>query len=151
MKTILNVLATAGLFLVTPSPCFALWDVLNVSKEEAKQLGMEVRAKAAGPNHVSVELEFKTEGHFEAFNLEHKLNNASRVDLWIGQGDNLEVTAALREDRSKAGRIVVHFTVDRFQLNQTELRVMAPYTDGALGGAHYRLRIKDFVELKEDR
>ena len=75
MKTIVNIVAFAVLFGVAPSLCFALWEVEDVSTERAKELGMEVRSQAAGPNHVTVELEFKTEGALKDF---------SRVDLRIG-------------------------------------------------------------------
>jgi hypothetical protein len=146
MKTILSVSTLAFLLLVTPNPCFAVWDVMTVSKDEAKELGLLVRTTVAGPSHVSVELEFKTEGAFKAFRPDGKFNDRSGVWLWIGQGENSLVTAALKEDHSKAGSIVVSFTAERAQLDQSNLRVMAPYTDGGLGGAEYRLRIKDFVE-----
>jgi hypothetical protein len=149
MKTILNIIALAVLLLVAPSPCFALWDVLDVSKDEAKKLGLEVRVQAADPNHVSVALEFKTEGSFKVFSPESKFKDQSSVQFWIGQADNPQVSAALREDRSKAGRVLVGFRVDRVHLDQSNLGVMVPYSDGALGGAQYRLRIKDFVELKK--
>jgi len=150
MKAAFNITVLAVL-LVAPSPCFALWDVLLVSKEEAKEFGMQVRTTATGPNHVNVELEFKTEGEFKEFSREGKFKDRSRVELWIGQGDNPRVTAALREDRSKAGRVVVGFTADRVQLDQSNLRVMVPYSDGGAGGITYVLRVKDFVELKKDR
>ncbi len=139
MKAIVNSVAFAVLFGVAASPCFALSVTENVSTKRAKELGMEVRSQAAGPNHVSVELEFKTEG---------KLKDFSGVELQIGQGDNLRVSAALREDRSKAGRVVVGFTADRVQLDQSNLRVTAPHSDGRI---IYVLRVKDFVELKKDR
>jgi hypothetical protein len=150
MKTILNIIALAVLLLVAPSPCFALWDVVRVSKKEAKEFGMQVRTKAAGPNRVSVELEFKTEGNFSAFSPEGKFKDRSLVELWIGKQDNPQVTAALREDRSKAGRVVVGFTVDRGQLDLSNLRVMVPFQDGGAGGTTYELRVKDFVEVKKD-
>ena len=99
-------------------------------------MGMEVRSKPTGPNHVLVELEFKTEG---------ELKNYSRVELQIGGGDNPPVTAPLREDRSKPGRIVVSFTADRAPLDQLRLWVMVPEN---AGGTAYVLRVKDFVEPK---
>jgi hypothetical protein len=139
MKTVLNILAVAVFLVVAPSPCFALWGIAPVSKENAKELGMEVRSKPAGPSHVRVELEFKPED---------KLKNFSSVDLLIGEGDNPPVTASLREDRSKPGRVVVSFAADRAQLDKLTLRVMVPES---LGGTIYELRIKDFVELKKDR
>src|SRR5215216_2136275 len=78
MKTAFGVAALAVL-LVAPGPCFALWSIAPVSKERAKEMGMEVRSERAGPNHVRVELEFKAEG---------LLKNYSRVDLRFGTGNN---------------------------------------------------------------
>jgi hypothetical protein len=105
MNTILQ-LSTLAVLLVAPSRCFALWTTVAVSKERAKELGMEVRSKAAGPNQVRVELEFKTEGKFEAFSPDGKFKKGSRVELRIRGGgslfgDNASVTAPLQEDRSK--------------------------------------------------
>ena len=139
MKPIFTISAVAVFFVVAPSPCFALWLIAPVSKERAKEMGMEVRSNAAGPNHVTVGLEFKTEG---------QLKNFSRVDLRIGEGDNPPVTAPLREDRSKPGRVVVSFTADRAQLNKLKLWVMVPEPDG---GSIYDIRVKEFVEVKKDR
>ena len=147
MKTIFNIFVLAVL-LLAPSPCFALWFTAPVSKERAKELGMEVRTTATGPNHVIVQLEFKTEGSFEGFSPEGKFKHGSRVELRIGKGDNPPVTAPLREDRSKPGRVVVSFTTDRTQLDKLKLWVMAPESDG---GTIYDLRVKDFVEPKKDR
>jgi hypothetical protein len=116
-----------------------MWDIETVTKERAKELAMEVRSSAAGPDRVSVELEFKAKG---------ELQNFSRVDLRIGEGNNAAVTAPLREDRSKPGVVVVGFTADRAQLDKLKLWVMVP---GTLGGSIYGLRVKDFVEPKKDR
>jgi hypothetical protein len=137
MKTAFNI-AVLAVLLVAHSPCFAAWDVEIVSKERAKELDMEVRS-TAGPKHVRVELEFKVEG---------PLKNFSRVDLRIGEGDNLAVTAPLQEDRSKPGRIVVSFSADRAHLDKINLRVMV---SESLGGTIYHLPVKDFVERKKDR
>ena len=148
MKTTFNIFVLAVLLLGVPSPCFALWEIAPVSKERAKELGMQVRTTATGPNHVIVDLEFKTEGKFKEFSPEGKFKDFSRVDLRIGEGDNPPVTAALREDRSKPGRVVVSFTADRGQLDKINLWVMVP---APLGGTAYDLRVKDFVEIKKDR
>jgi hypothetical protein len=135
MKTAFNVFAVAIFLALTPNPCFALWDIEIISRERAKELGMEVRAMAAGPNHVQVQLEFKAEG---------ELKNFSHVELRLDKG---AVTAPLRDDRSKPG-IVVTFTADRMQLEKLSLWVMVP---GTLGGTVYDLQVKDFVEMKKDR
>jgi hypothetical protein len=135
MKTAFSVFAVAIFLALTPNPCFALWDIEIISRERAKELGMEVRAMAAGPNHVQVQLEFKAEG---------ELKNFSHVELRLDKG---AVTAPLRDDRSKPG-IVVTFTADRMQLEKLSLWVMVP---GTLGGTVYDLQVKDFVEMKKDR
>ncbi len=142
VKTILNISAAAVFLVVAPGVCFALWDTEVVSKERARELGMEVRSTAAGPNHVQVEFEFTVEG---------ELKNFSHVDLRFGKGDNLEVAAPLREDRSKPGRVTVTFTANSAQLDKLTLRVMAPFRDGGAGGTIHELRVKDFVEVKNDR
>ncbi len=151
MKTFVTIVAFAAVLTAAPGACFALWEVMTVTPKEAKELGLLVRMKAAGEGHVSVELEFRTEGPFKAFIPGGKFEDRALVQLWIGQGDNPHVTAALKEDRSQAGRVVVSFTADRVQLDQSSLRVLAPYTDGGAGGAQYQLRVKDFVEPKKDR
>ena len=95
MKTAFSIAASAVL-LISTSPCFALGSVLQVSREEAKKMGMEVRSETAGPNQVRVALEFKVEGG---------LKNFKCVDLWFGEGDNPLLAAPLQPDRSKpAGR-----------------------------------------------
>jgi hypothetical protein len=139
MKTIVNLAAVAVFLVAAPGPCFALWGIAPVSKETAKELGMEVRSQAAGPNDVRVELEFKPEGG---------LKNFSQVELRVGEGDDSLVTAPLREDRSKPGRVVVSFTADRTRLDKIKLWVMVPEV---LGGTVYELRVKDFVEPEKDR
>jgi hypothetical protein len=142
MKGTFNI-AVLAVLLVVPNPCFALWLIAPVSKERAKEMGLEVRSTAAGPNHVMVELEFKTEGKFKEFSPAGKFKDRSRVELRIGEGVNPPISAPLREDRSKPGHVVVSFSADRTQLDKLTLRVMAPEPDG---GTIYHLRVKDFVK-----
>ena len=137
MKSTLSIAVLAAL-LGAPSPCFALGTVIPVSKEEAKQMGMEVRSEAAGPNQVRVELKFKVEGG---------LKNFRHVDLWLGEGDNPLLAAPLKEDRSKPGQVAVSFTADRAHLDKISLRV----TVVEAGRFVYVLRIKDFVEPEKGR
>jgi len=146
MKTLFGI-AVLAVLLVAASPCFALWVTVPVSKEGAKELGLEVRSTAAGPDQVWVELAFKTEGKFEKFIPEGKFASHCGVELRIGEGKNPLVTAPLREDRSKPGRVVVSFTADRTELDKLKLWVVVPEPDGR---TIYDLRVKDFVELKKD-
>ena len=146
MKPVFTILTVAIAFALTPRPSFAIWDVVTVSNAETKKLGMEVRSKATGANHVHLVLEFKVEGPLKEFDGQFK--DRSGVYLRIGERDNLTVSATLREDRSKAGRVVVGVTIDRAQLDKLTLMVAVPGSPGTVGGTYYELRAKDFVELK---
>jgi hypothetical protein len=137
MRTILGVFALAVLLVVT-NPCFALWGIAPLTKKEAKDLGIEVRSKAAaGFDAVEVELEIKADG---------KLKDFSRVDLRVGEGK--KVVTPLQADRSKPGRVVVRFTAERTRLDQIHLWVMVPEE---AGGTAYDLRVKDFVVVGKGR
>jgi hypothetical protein len=138
MKTVFS-LAVLAVLLVAPGRCFALWLIAPVSKEGAKEMGIEVRSTEEGANQVRVELEFKAEGPWKNF---------SGVHLRLGEEYNPSLTAPLQADRSKPGRVVVSFQADRAQLDKINLWVDVP---GSLGGTIYQLRVKDFVELKKDR
>src|SRR5262249_24872612 len=113
MKLAFSIAALAVL-LTSRGPCFALGFVKQVSKEGAKELGMEVRSQAASPNQVRVELEINVEGFLKRF---------SGVNLSLGEGDNPSLSASLQEDRSKKGHVVVSFTADRAHLDKITLRV----------------------------
>lgn len=139
MRILFNVAAAAVVLIAAPGPCFALWEIAPVDRERAKKMGIEVRTTAAGPRQVRVELEFK---------VERELKDFSRVDLRVGHGDNPPLTAPLREERPKPGRVVVSFTADRAQLEKCSLWVMVP---GTLGGTIYEVRAKNFVEPEKGR
>ena len=145
MKTFLTISILAILLVITPGKCFALWEVASVDKARAEQMGMEIRSEPSGPNHVRVELEFKIDGPLKNFT-EGVLRNYSRVELRVGEGDNPPVTAPLREDRSKPGRIIVSFIADQAELAKISLWVMVAEP---LGGTIYDLRMKDFVTPKD--
>ncbi len=140
MKTLLNISVLILLLVTAPSLCFAMADIEVVSKARAKELGMEVQSKAAGPDAVRIELEFKIEGALKSF---------SRVDLEISEGGKLLVSSSLREERSSPGRVVVSFAADRANLDKITLRVMVQPAPRDMTG--YVLRVRDFVELEKLR
>jgi hypothetical protein len=145
MKMILNALGLALLLFSASSPCFALMTVMHVSKERAKEFGMEIRSKANGSGGVWVELEFKTEGQLKDFDP----NRGSRVELQMAEGEKSLVTAALQIKRPSPGHVVVSFAADRAQLDKITLMVVVGA--GAAVGGGYELRVKDFVELEKLR
>ena len=128
-------LCVVGAFGIAPNRCFAEMVIENVTKERAKELGMEIRLKDSGPRDAWVELEFKPEG---------KLKDFSHVSLEISDGDKLLVGyAPLQEKRSDSGSVVVRFMADRAYLDKISLMVVTPEP---LGGMGYELRLKGFVE-----
>ena len=145
MKTIFNLSLLTILLFAAPSPCFALWEIEQVSKERAKELGMEIRSQSYNPSDLTVELEFKIEGELKNFS---RKNYPGHVELQIREGKTSLFSATLKEDGSKPGRVVVNFTADRAQSDRINLRVWVP---GVLGGAIYELRVKEFVEPKKAR
>ncbi len=119
--------------------CFALMGIAPVSKEQAKEMGIDVRLTDSGPKAFWVELEFKPEGKLKAY---------SHVSLEIREGDKLLVGyAALQERRTDSGNVVVRFMADRAFLDKITLSVVAGFPSNMTG---YEIRLKDFVELAKD-
>lgn len=138
MKTILPISILAFLLVAAvASPCLAYMPIEEVSPERAKELGMEIRSKPAGPDGVRIELEFKTAGELKRF---------SRVDMEIREGERW-VSASLREERPGPGRVVVSFAAARADLDKITLRVV---TGAPLNMAGHDLRVEDFVETDGD-
>lgn len=139
MKTMLKISVLTLLLVTTPSVCFALMEIEHVSKERAKELGMEIRTKQAGPDGARLELEFETKGELKSF---------VRVDLIIREGEKSLLFATLREEQSKPGRVVVGFAADRATLDKITLRVV---TGAPMNLAGHDIRVKDFVDLEKVR
>ena len=68
MKTILRMSVLTFLLLAVSSQCFALRSIGIVSKNDAKEMGLEIRATPAGPDAAWVEFEFKAEGKLKGYN-----------------------------------------------------------------------------------
>src|SRR5688572_16555961 len=111
----------------------------NVSQNEAKDLGIELRAKANGPNEAWIELEFKPEG---------KLAGFKHVSLEIADGEKFQLGwTPLKDERTSSGSVIVRLNGNRAFLEKVTLRVVR----GDFGDHGDDLRIKDFVNLKELR
>jgi hypothetical protein len=142
MKSIIQFAALALVFTLTTGRCFGMWEVEEVSRKRAKELGIEVRSQPADAGTVSVELEFPIQGAFKKFSEDR----SCRVDLRMGTGDKLLLTTTLREDRSKEGRILVRFTADASQLDQISLWLLV---EEGSGGQAYGLGLKDLVSSEK--
>jgi hypothetical protein len=136
MRTIPFLAVLAFLLVTAPSPCLALREIAPLTQAEAKAMGIELRAKPAGPEAVRLELEFKPEG---------KLKGFTHVELSLSEGEkSVVVFAELRERRTSSGNVVVSLTVGRTYLEKASLSVVM--RDPKEAGDHtFELRMKDFV------
>ena len=134
------------LFFAASNTCFALRSIGIPSKQEAKEMGIQIRATAAGPDAAWVELEFKPEGKLKDYNPEC----SSHVELEIRDGDkSLLSYAALQEQHPAPGHVRVRFMANRAYLDKLILTIVVGSGD-MVGGA-YELRVKEFVELEKIR
>lgn len=130
-------LAVLILFVASLTPSLALISVGNVSKERAKELGIELRAKPGGPKHAWIELEFKAEG---------KLASFQHVSLEIAEGDELGLGwTPLKDKRTHRGSVLVRVMGSRAFLKKVTLRIVY----GDFGGSGDDVRIKDFVDFDQ--
>lgn len=88
---------------------------------------MEIKTDAKEPHHLP-------------------LTDRSRVELELKKGQNTLLSAALKEDRSTPGYLVVRFTVDRAHLDTLFLAV---WNATGLGGEIYEVRVSDFISLNK--
>jgi hypothetical protein len=144
MRAVLGLLALM-VVLAVPSPSWALWLMAHVGKAEAKELKIDVKTEEVGPNHYRVTMEFVPEGKLKEY-VEGPMVRASHVEMTVGDGDNPPVSAALREHRTKDGKVSVIFTVERTQVDKIRLHIWVP---SALTGTVFVMQMKDFVEAKK--
>ena len=127
------------LLVLTPSVCLAMMAIEIVSKDRVQELGLEVRANAAGLDAVRVELEFETKA----------LPRYSRVDLEIRDRGKLLSSSTLREEPAKAGRVIVSFAADRTELSQFTVRIVTGVGTRNMTG--YDIQAQEFVDLEKLR
>jgi hypothetical protein len=138
MKTTTS-LAVLVLFVATCGTCLGVISIRKLSKDQAKDLGIELRAKPNGPNEAWIELEFKPEGRLAGF---------QHVSLEIRDGDAFQLGwTRLKDERTSSGSVVVRLMGNRAFLEKVTLRIVR----GATGDIGDDLRIEDFVDLKELR
>src|SRR5690349_4044210 len=137
MKTIFSITTLALLLAVCPSRSFAMMSIAFVSKGRAKELGIEIRATANGPNEAWIVLEFKPEGQLKEF---------SHVSLEIRDGEKFLLGyTPLQEKKTTSGSITTSLMANRIFLEKVTLSIVVGYPGNYAG---YELRVKDFVDLK---
>ena len=133
-------LVAATLHLFAPAPCYGMRSIRIVTKEMAREMGLEVRATASGPNAAWIELKLKAEG---------KLKDFSHVELEIRDGEKMLIAyAAMGEKRTDTGNIVARLMVDRAYLEKVTLVVVTGLPMDYSGS---EIHLKDFVELDKLR
>jgi len=138
MKTLPHLAALLVLLAATCGPCLAMIEIENVTKDRAKELGIELRGKANGPKEAWIELELRPEVKLKAFH---------HVSLEIRGDEGKEFLLGWTPLESKptaTGSVIVRVMANRAFLEKVTLRVVC----GALGEEGHDLRVKDFVDLK---
>lgn len=138
MKTILKMMFLSFLLSVSSSQCFALMSLKDISREQAKALGLVVRSHGAGQAGVKVWLELKSEGELKTFD---------RVELRIGAGEKPLVSAPLLATHASPGSVAVHFSADPAYLATSTFTIVV--TNGLRDMVGYPLKVKDFVKLEK--
>ena len=129
-------LAVLVLFVAACGTCLAMISTRNVSKDQTKELGIELRAKPNGPKEAWIELEFKPEG---------KLAGFQHVSLEIADGEQFQLGwTPLKDERTSTGSVIVRLMGNRAFLEKVTLRIVR----GATGEVGDDIRNKDFVDLK---
>ena len=111
MRILLGLSAFVIVSLVGAGSCTAMISIGDVSRERAKELGIEIRINPIGDKTVRVELAFKTDGVLKHF----KPDAHSRVELTVSEGKKRLVTAPLRMRRPGPGQVVCSFEGFRFR------------------------------------
>jgi len=138
MKTIFRISALAFLLTAASSPCFAMQENMEVSKERAKAMGVAIRSHTNGEAGVKVWIEFKTQG---------VLKNFARVELEMSAGGKHLVSAPLLASRPTADSVSAYFSADPVYLATSVLTIVAQ--DGERTRIGYRLKLRDFIEQEK--
>ena len=130
MKTKLTISVLAALFVITATTCLAAREICLVSKQQAKEWGIEIHTTSNGPKEIWIELQFKADAKFKEF---------GHVEL-----ETSEVSyAPLKEERSGSNVITVRFLAKRARIDNITLVIVAGNPENYTG---YHLGLKDFVE-----
>jgi len=139
-KTMMNVSVLTFLLFAASSQCLAMLSIEDVSTNRAKELGVTIRTNMNGQAGIQVWMEFKTEG---------ELKKITYVELQIGDGEHRIMSAPLLVSYPSPERGTVRFSAYPAYLSKCILTI-AVY-GGPKGDRGYRFKVKDFVELVQER
>jgi hypothetical protein len=147
MKARIAIAGAVMLVLASFGPCFGMMSVAPLSRQQAEQMGIEIRSKALGVQGLFVEIEFKLEGKLRLFDPEL----ASRVELRFTDGAESSpdggkavIHAPLQLEQPGPGRMQAGFTTSRDQVER--LSVMIVLGAGLLPEGAYEIDLKEFVQ-----
>ena len=135
MKTKFTILILNLLLFAAPSRCFADYVIEDVSKAQAKEMGVTIRTEKNGDAGIRVWMEFKTTG---------KLKEFAYVEVQIGEGKSRIMSAPLRVSNPSPGSAAVQFSADPTYVRKSELDIFVDHAPP--GGTVYRFKVKDFIE-----
>jgi hypothetical protein len=148
MKTLFHLSAVVALFTAFSSSSQAMISVSEVSVERAKEMGIQITSKAAGPYHVRVEMEFRREGSLKSFDPERY----DRVEMRVSAGDDslpagkrTLMNVPLQLKHPQPGRVSVAFTARRDQVVRISVMIFFRID---LSMSAFDIDLKDFVNLK---
>jgi hypothetical protein len=131
----ITVLVLLLLTCALPARCFALVEIEDISKERAKQMGIDVRVKRSANNDAWVQVEFRAAGPLKEFRW---------ADLEVTQGEKRLVTASLMPRRPAPDSVLLEFYGDPAALMNASVTIVA-YNDPRTG-IGYRLQMKDYLD-----
>ena len=140
MNTLLRISTITFLLIAFASRCLAEFTIYDVSKAEAKKMGVTIRTEKNGDAGVRVWLEFNTQGKVKEFN---------RVELRMTVGGKHLVSAPLLASRPTADSVSAYFSADPSYLATSELWIVVD--EPPLGGIVYLLKVKNFIEPEKSR
>jgi hypothetical protein len=117
-----------------PARCFALILIREVSKEEARGLGITVRSQPSANDDLWVHVEFKTAGPLKGFRW---------ADLELTHGGKRLVAATLKPRNPAPDSVELEFYLDPSALPDTTVMIVA-YNEPRTGTG-YLLKMKDFL------
>ena len=127
-----------------PARCPAEYLVADVSKEQAKELGVVIRTQPSANHDLRVEVEFRATGRMKEFRW---------ADLELTQGGKRLVSAALQPRKPPRNRAAdttrLEFNIDPAALPDASVTLFV--ADEALGGTGYRLKMKNLATSAGDR
>ena len=133
-----HILALLILIFAACETSFALISIRTISKQDAEELGIDVRARAGGPDHAWVEMEFNPDsltGKFQHVSLEITDENDEFALGWT----------PLKDQRTRDGKALVRMMGRRKFFNNVTLRIV----HGELGSLGLDVQLKDFVNFED--